>query len=71
MSAHTNCECGSHATGITTYTVTGVAGCCTGRVLDGSVGWDNEYEWNEGAWELVNQTQLTAQGAQDKCCPPG
>jgi len=66
--AAANCECGEHATGITTYNVSG-EDCCAST--PGAVAFDNEYEQQTGgAWKLVRQTQITGTAAQSSCCPP-
>jgi len=68
LMATTNCECGEHATGITTYIVDGAL-CCSSPVLHGSVGYEYGYSWCDGAWAVTSTTQITAQAAKDKCCP--
>lgn len=62
-----SCECGEHATGITTYTVLG-DDCCTSPVDREGVGWFHEYENQGGVWKLVSTTELDAAQAQQKCC---
>jgi len=66
--ANTSCECGEHATGIYLYTVSG-SGCCSSPIAAGSIGHHMTYIWNEGAWELDEDEQITGQAAQDECCP--
>ena len=68
LMAAVNCECGSHATGITTYTVNG-PGCCTSSIAAGSVGHQYSYEQNEGGWSLTGTTQISGERAQGICCP--
>ena len=68
LGAAVNCECGSHATGIVTYTVNG-PGCCTSAIAAGTVGHVYSYEQNEGGWSLSGTTQITGEKAQEKCCP--
>lgn len=69
MFAYSYCECGEHATGITSYTVDG-DDCCTSPVADQSVGFFREYENQGGVWKLVNTTELVATQAQQNCCNP-
>ena len=66
--ANTNCECGTHSTGIYTYTVSGT-GCCSSPIAAGSVGHHITYVWNEGAWAVDEDEIITGTEAQDECCP--
>ena len=63
--AAVNCECGTHATGITTYNTSGDS-CCDDT--PGPYGNYNEYVQNDGVWALHKQTLITGQQAQDNCC---
>ena len=67
LNSATNCECGSHATGILAYTVSGT-GCCTDQPY--AQGWEHSYVWNEGAWAHAGSTSIPGQVAQDRCCGP-
>ena len=67
--ALTQCECGEHATGITTYTVSG-DDCCTSPVAPDTVGWFHEYANQGDAWKLVSTTKLDASEAQNDGCNP-
>ena len=62
-----NCECGTHATGITAYTVTG-DDCCTGTPT--TTGFFHEYEYQGGVWKRISTTHITGVSAQADCCPP-
>ncbi len=67
FSAVTKCECGTHSTGITAYSVEG-ENCCT----DDVTGIGNEYTYYQqfpGVWVLDTHTTIPAQDAQDDCCP--
>lgn len=64
------CECGTHASGITRYTVLGAeADCCSSLVAPGSVGFFDEYRMNSvGTWHLYQSTIIPALTAQSNCC---
>ncbi len=61
-----HCECGEHATGITTYSVDGTD-CCHDAPL--SVGFYYTYT-NEGGdvWSVNTTTTITGTAAQSTCC---
>ena len=65
----TPCECGDHANGITTYTVTG-EGCCSSPIAANTVGFEYTYVQNEGVWTVDETTVVTGISAQKDCCPP-
>lgn len=70
FSKHRSCECGTHAAGITTFTVTeGTGNCCSGTVLANSVGIKKTYVYSGGAWEHVDDEIITSGSAQNECCP--
>ncbi|GEM_PF-1088921 len=63
-----NCECGEHATGITTYT-TGGDDCC--KDTPGANGMQYTYaQQGNGVWEETGSTVVTGTAAQNACCPP-
>lgn len=68
----TNCECGEHSTGITTYTVTGLdADCCEAPIAPDTVGYELSYtQQTNGVWQLTGQNQITGLAAKNKCCSP-
>ncbi len=64
------CECGTHATGITTWNVGNNEGCCSGTA--GAVAFTNTYAADEdGTWQLINIETITGAQAQALCCKPG
>lgn len=70
FSKHRSCECGSHATGIYTFTVTeGTGDCCEGTTLANSVGFKKNYVQSGQAWEWTHDDTLNANSAQSICCP--
>jgi hypothetical protein len=61
-----NCECGSHATAIYAYNVSG-SDCCDSTA--GKTGWKYEYEKERGdVWVLTGTTEISGSTAQDHCC---
>jgi hypothetical protein len=60
----TRCECGAHATGITTYTVNG-KGCCDGNPI--SEGVIYTYTLNQGVWQLSGTTCISGSQTQKRC----
>lgn len=65
LSETTKCECGEHATGITTYNVDGPSCCLSSTV---GVGFFYTYRYDDGAWQVATTTQLTGTTAQTNCC---
>lgn len=65
---NTSCECGSHSTGITSFTVSGVnSDCCSGVAF--GIGIDYTYiQQNNGVWMLDSSETRTAVSAQNACC---
>ena len=67
--SETNCECGSHSVGITSYNVAG-DDCCNGT--PGDTAFEYTYiQQPNGVWELDTTTEITGTSAQNKCCNPG
>lgn len=63
----TRCECGTHATGITAYSVNGPS-CCL-SVADAAA-FEYTYTQQEGGvWEVTGTTSITGSAAQATCCP--
>jgi len=62
------CECGSHSTGITTYTVGTGQGCCSGTAGSGGVRYT--YTEDEGVWTVSGTEPVSGNTAQNDCCPP-
>jgi len=61
-----NCECGTHATGITTYTVSG-SDCCSSATQGSGI----EYTYTQqdnGVWEVSTTKIIEASVAQSNCC---
>ncbi|MEL6670743.1 MAG: hypothetical protein AAFR61_01075 [Bacteroidota bacterium] len=64
----TPCECGTHATGIYTYDMTG-EDCCVGTPSE--LGFYKTYEpAGPGIWRLVETVIISGNAARDHCCPP-
>lgn len=60
------CECGSHALGITTFTVSS-GGCCDGAA--GALGVQYTYTYEGGdVWSVASTTTITGTAAQNECC---
>lgn len=67
LSAIKNCECGSHSTAITAYSVSG-DGCCSSSTV--GMGQIHYYEQNEaGTWQLIRSELVAGPVAQSRCCP--
>ena len=66
LKAHKNCECGSHSTGITAWSVDSGT-CCEGTPNPGGMEY-TYYEESTGIWVVDTQTPVTGQTAQDDCC---
>lgn len=62
-----NCECGTHDSGITAYTVD-AQDCCKGT--PGAVAFVHHYRLVNGVYEPTGQTQILGSQAQSTCCPP-
>ena len=61
------CECGTHATGITYYFVGDSHKCCGGT--PSLNGYTKTYiEESLGIWVLDEETTITGQAAQGTCC---
>lgn len=61
------CECGTHATAITSYLVTG-DDCC----LSVPYALADEYTYTlqpNGVWQHTGTTVITGSSAQSTCCP--
>jgi hypothetical protein len=66
LSANTKCECGTHSTGITAYTVDG-EDCCNST--PGDNGFEYTYtQQGNGVWQLTGTNTITGQTAQNNCC---
>lgn len=65
-----SCECGSHATGIYTFTVVGGTNvtCCNGTIAPESTGVKRTYKQSGGAWELDETIYIAGSTAQSECC---
>lgn len=65
----TNCECGSHSTGITGYRVQKGAGCCSGVPRPQAV--VHYYVRGQGStWEHDRTESVEGTVAQANCCDP-
>ena len=64
--AKKNCECGTHATGITTWSVEG-EDCCTSTANPGGMQY-TYYEQHPGIWVVNSTTPVTGSSAQNSCC---
>lgn len=66
--AEKNCECGEHATGITTYSISG-SDCCNDAPGQNGMQYTYAQQAN-GTWEVTSSTVVTGTAAQNHCCPP-
>ncbi len=66
LKAAKNCECGTHSTGITAWSVD-AGTCCEGDPNAGGAEY-TYYQESPGVWVVDTTTLVTGQSAQDDCC---